>query len=65
MTYFLAHGELLVVETDDGKTFAGAVMVDGGRLVVRSGFAGRPAVLPVETVVRITPAAEHDGPDAP
>jgi hypothetical protein len=55
----LAHGELLVLETDDGQVHLGTVEVRPDALVVRSGFAGRPTLLDPETVERICPAAEY------
>lgn len=57
MTY-LAHGELVVVEAGD-EVWIGTAQVVGDRLVVRPGFRGRPVVLALEDVDRITPAGDH------
>jgi hypothetical protein len=59
VTPLLAHGQLLVVETDD-DAFLGTVEVGPGTLTVRSGYVGRPVLLNPEEVVSITPADEHD-----
>lgn len=59
---WLADGELLVVETED-DWFVGTVEVLPDVLVVRSGFVGRPVVLPHEDVVRVTPAVELESPE--
>lgn len=56
--HLLCHGELVVVETENDLYLGTAEVLDG-QLVVRSGFVGRPVVLNVQDVERITPAAEH------
>lgn len=56
---WLAAGDVLVVETDD-DWYLGSVEVRDDCVVVRSGFAGRPVVVPVEDVVRIVPASEYE-----
>jgi hypothetical protein len=56
---WLAGGELLVVETD-GDRFMGSVEVTGDHAIVRTGFVGRPTVLALEDVVRVTPASEYE-----
>jgi hypothetical protein len=58
MTGFMADGELLVVETDD-DAYIGTVEVVGDALVVRSGYVGRPWVVPRHEVCEITSAADH------
>jgi hypothetical protein len=55
----LAHGELVVVETDEDG-WLGTAEVRDGDLVVRSGFRGHPVVVAIEDVERITLASEHE-----
>ncbi len=57
MTY-LANGQLVVIETEDA-TYLGTAQVDGDALVVRSGFVGRPTVLPVTEVLGVTLASDY------
>lgn len=59
---WLAGGDLLVVETDD-DWYLGSVEVTAGSAIVRSGFVGRPTVVPLEDVVRIVPVAEYERDD--
>lgn len=59
MGAFLGHGELMLVETEDDR-FLGTVEVVGDELVVRSGFVGRPTLVPQEDVVRVWLASELD-----
>jgi hypothetical protein len=56
---FLGHGELMLVETEE-DWFLGTVEVTGEALVVRSGFVGRPVVVPHDEVVRVVLASELD-----
>jgi hypothetical protein len=56
---FLGHGELMLVETDE-NWFLGTVEVTVDALVVRSGFVGRPVLVPHDEVVRIVLASELD-----
>jgi len=56
---FLAHGELVVLETEDEVLLGTAELVDDA-IVLRSGFVGRPTIVPVSDVVRLTLAAEHE-----
>ena len=58
MTSYLADGQLLVIETDD-DAYLGTAQVDGDSLVVRSGNVGRPTILAITDVQRITVASEH------
>ncbi len=51
-------GELAVVETDD-DWFLGTVELTADVLIIRTGFVGRPAVVPHEDVVRVVPAVEY------
>lgn len=51
--------QFVVVETD-GDAYIGTLeKVDAHRLVVRTGFVGRPSVIDVEDVESITPAEQH------
>lgn len=59
MGAFLGHGELMLVETEDDR-FLGTVEVVGDDFVVRSGFVGRPTLVPQEDVVRVSLASELD-----
>jgi hypothetical protein len=56
---FLGHGELMLVETDR-DWFLGTVEVTVDALVVRSGFVGRPVLVPHDEVVRIVLVSELD-----
>jgi hypothetical protein len=56
---FLAGGDLVVVETDD-DCYLGAAEVNGDQLVIRAGFVGRPELVPIDAVRRVTPASEHE-----
>lgn len=56
---FLGHGELMLVEIDE-DWFLGTVEVTVDALVVRSGFVGRPVLVPHDEVVRIVLASELD-----
>lgn len=58
MSHVLAHGELVVVETDD-DAFLGVAEVLDAHLIVRNGFVGRPVLIPLAEVVSISPAADH------
>lgn len=60
MGSFLGHGELMLVETDEGR-FLGTVEVPEDVLVIRSGFVGRPVVVLQEDVVRVGLASDLDG----
>ena len=51
---FLSNGELLLVETED-ELHLGTVEVRDEVLVVRSGFVGRPVLVPHEKVLSIAP----------
>jgi hypothetical protein len=62
MRALLGHGEMYVVETDD-EAFLGFVEVAGDSVVIRSGFVGRPVLLDLADVVRITPARDHEDVD--
>jgi hypothetical protein len=60
---FLGHGELMLVETDEDwflGTVEVTVEVTVDALVVRSGFVGRPVLVPHDEVVRIVLASELD-----
>ena len=59
---FLAHGDLVVVETEDDQ-FLGTAEVTEDCLVIRPGYVGRPLRVPLTDVIRLTLAAEHDGLD--
>jgi hypothetical protein len=59
MRNLLAHGDVLVVETED-DTVLGTAEVVGDTLVVRSGYRGHPTVLALADVERITPVGEHE-----
>lgn len=59
MGTFLGHGELMLVETEEDR-FLGTVEVTEDVLVVRSGFVGRPVVVPQEEVVSVVLASELD-----
>ncbi|GAC1526633.1 MAG: hypothetical protein NVS3B1_16260 [Marmoricola sp.] len=54
---WLAHGELVVLETEDDR-FVGTAEVTEHAVVVRSGRVGRPVVVPHEEVVRVTRHAD-------
>jgi hypothetical protein len=54
---WLAHGELVVIETEDDR-FVGTAEVTEHTVVVRSGRVGRPVVLSHENVVRVTRHAD-------
>ena len=56
---WLSGGDVLVVETEE-DWFVGSVEARADVLVVRSGYAGRPVLVPHEDVVRVTPVSEHD-----
>lgn len=56
--YFLADGDLVVVETDDDH-YLGTAEVRGGQLIVRNGFVGRPVLLDLADVQCVIPASEH------
>jgi hypothetical protein len=56
---FLGRGEVMLVETDE-DWFLGTVEVTAEALVVRSGFVGRPVLVPHEEVVRVVLASELD-----
>lgn len=58
---WLAHGELVVVETDDDWFLGTAEVLEIG-IVVRNGFAGRPVTLDHDDVVRVTPHADFTDP---
>lgn len=55
----LAHGELLVIETDDDAYLGTVEVARGGQLIVRSGYVGRPVVLAADDVVALTTADAH------
>ena len=59
MRSLLGHGELMVVETDE-DWFLGTVEVLPDALVVRSGYVGRPVVIPHYEVVRVVLATDLD-----
>jgi hypothetical protein len=54
MRILLAHGEVLTLETDRHR-YLGTVEVRGATFVIRSGYAGRPAVVDAQDVLRIGP----------
>ena len=56
---WLAHGELVVVETED-DLFLGTAEVLADVLVVRNGLVGRPMLLSHEDVVRVTAFADFE-----
>lgn len=58
MRNLLAHGEVVVIETENAR-YLGTVEVHDGSFIVRSGFVGRPVVLSADEVVRVT-APEHE-----
>jgi hypothetical protein len=58
MGELLADGQIVVVETEE-DVFLGTAEVSDGHVVVRSGYVGRPVVLPLPRVRRVTPADEH------
>ena len=58
MKEFLAHGEIVVVETED-DAFLGTAEIVGGRIVIRSGYVGRPVLVAVGDVVAVIPAQWH------
>jgi hypothetical protein len=55
----IAHGEVVVVETED-DVFVGTAEFVGDSVVVRSGFRGHPVVIPVGELVSINPASGHE-----
>jgi hypothetical protein len=55
---YLCDGELVVVETHEDDLL-GTAQVQGDVLVVRSGYVGRPAVVPLAEVLLVTRATEH------
>jgi hypothetical protein len=57
----LAHGELVVTETDDDWFLGTAEVLELG-MVVRNGFAGRPVTLDHDDVVRVTPHVDFTHP---
>jgi hypothetical protein len=59
MSSLLADGQILVIETEDDAYLGTAEVVDG-QMIVRSGFVGRPVVLALSAIQRITPASEHE-----
>jgi hypothetical protein len=54
----LAHGEIVVVETDD-ELFLGTCEILDGHAIVRSGYVGRPIVIPLDDIEAVIPASEH------
>ena len=54
----LCHGELVVVETEDALHL-GMAEVHGDVLVLRSGYVGRPLLIPLEQVESVVPASTH------
>jgi hypothetical protein len=54
----LADGQIVVVETDQ-DAFLGTAEVHGGNIIVRNGYVGRPVVIALPRVQRVTPAEEH------
>ena len=54
----LAGGQIVVVETEDDR-FLGSAEVVGEQLVIRSGFVGRPLVVDLAEVERITLVDDH------
>ncbi|MFN2538751.1 MAG: hypothetical protein ABR549_11500 [Mycobacteriales bacterium] len=58
MRELLAHGEVVVVSTDDDQ-FLGTVEIVDGTAVIRSGYVGRPVLVPLEEIVAVLPAHEH------
>jgi hypothetical protein len=54
----LAHGEIVVVETDD-EQFLGTCEIHDGHAIVRSGYVGRPVMIALDEVEAITPADLH------
>lgn len=55
----LAHGELVVVETDT-DAYLGTAEVVNGTFVIRSGLRGHPVLLPLDEVTGLTPATLHE-----
>ena len=58
MRELLAHGEIVVVETDD-ELFLGTCEILDGHAIVRSGYVGRPVLIALDDVEAITPADVH------
>lgn len=58
MRELLAHGEIVVVETDD-EQFLGTCEIHDGHAIVRSGYVGRPVLIALDDVEAITPATAH------
>jgi hypothetical protein len=51
--------ELFVLETHDGDAYLGELLVNGDFVTVRTGFVGRPPVIPIDDVSEVVPASEH------
>jgi hypothetical protein len=54
----VAHGEIVVIETDE-DLFLGTCEIADGNAIVRSGYVGRPVLIPIEDIESITPATDH------
>jgi hypothetical protein len=55
---FLCHGEVVVLETED-DLHLGTAEIHGDVLILRSGYVGRPLLIPVEDVESVMPASTH------
>ena len=53
----IAHGELVVVETED-EAFLGTAELTAAGIVVRTGYRGHPVLIAAQDVVSISPASE-------
>jgi hypothetical protein len=56
----IAHGELVVVETED-DVYLGTAEFRNGSVIVRTGYRGHPTRVPMQDVTGITVASEHAG----
>ncbi|MCA1722595.1 MAG: hypothetical protein LC779_16390 [Actinobacteria bacterium] len=50
---------LFVLETYEGDAYLGQLLFERDFITVRTGYVGRPAVIPVGEVAQIVPAGEH------
>jgi hypothetical protein len=54
----VAHGEIVVIETDE-DLFLGTCEIAGGNAIVRSGYVGRPVLIPIDDIESIVSATDH------
>ena len=54
----MAHGEIVVIETDE-DLFLGTCEIAGGNAIVRSGYVGRPVLIPIDDIESIVSATDH------